>query len=250
MKALLFLPLLALLADAAEIREEAVRHANADFRVVRIEPDDLKVAWKDKTGEIFGTFDKVQEDFSKKGKTVRFLMNGGIFEPGCIPSGLLAQDWKIVLPLNPKDGKGNFFLKPNGVVSMWIGAHGGPEISTLEGWTERYELSRRTRDLRAPNFAVQSGPLLLIGGKRHPSFKEGSESRLHRNGIGIDADGKFVCAITVWGQEVNFWDFAGLFLHLGCKDALFLDGDISQMAVNPQKPVVSNRFASIFVVAD
>ncbi|MBX3741800.1 MAG: hypothetical protein KF712_12460 [Akkermansiaceae bacterium] len=180
MKFLLILLLLPAVSGAAEIREEKVHYANADFRVVRIEPDDLKVVWKDSAGEIFGTFDKVQEDFSKKGRTVRFLMNGGIFEPGCIPSGLLAQDWKVVLPLNTKDGKGNFFLKPNGVVSMWIGGHGGPQVSTVEDWKARYDLSRRVRDLRAPNFAVQSGPLLLIGGKRHPAFKEGSESRLHR----------------------------------------------------------------------
>jgi uncharacterized protein YigE (DUF2233 family) len=66
----------------------------------------------------------------------------------------------------------------------------------------------------------------------------------------VDAAGKLVFAITAQGQEVNFWDFAGLFLKLGCKDALFLDGDISMMAVNPDQPVASNRFAAMFVVAE
>ena len=59
-----------------------------------------------------------------------------------------------------------------------------------------------------------------------------------------------VFAITAAGADVNFWDFAGLFLKLGCKDALFLDGDISKMAVNPDRPVASNRFAAMFVVAE
>jgi uncharacterized protein YigE (DUF2233 family) len=49
---------------------------------------------------------------------------------------------------------------------------------------------------------------------------------------------------------VNFWDFAGLFLELGCKSALFLDGDISQMTVNPEKAVKSNQFGAMFVIAE
>ena len=52
------------------------------------------------------------------------------------------------------------------------------------------------------------------------------------------------------GEIVNFWDFAGLFLKLGCKDALFLDGDISQMAVNPGAPVESNRFGAMLVIVE
>jgi uncharacterized protein YigE (DUF2233 family) len=59
-----------------------------------------------------------------------------------------------------------------------------------------------------------------------------------------------VFAITAPGELVNFWDFAGLFLQLGCRDALFLDGDISQMAVDPDGPVASNRFGAMFVVAE
>jgi hypothetical protein len=31
---------------------------------------------------------------------------------------------------------------------------------------------------------------------------------------------------------------------------LFLDGDISQMAVHPAGPVASNRFGAMFVVAE
>ena len=49
---------------------------------------------------------------------------------------------------------------------------------------------------------------------------------------------------------MSFWNFAGLFLKLGCKNALFLDGDISQIAVNPDKPVSSNRFGAMFVVVE
>jgi uncharacterized protein YigE (DUF2233 family) len=49
---------------------------------------------------------------------------------------------------------------------------------------------------------------------------------------------------------VNLWDFAGLFLQLGCQDALFLDGAISQMDTNPAKAVSSNQFAAMFVIVE
>lgn len=98
--------------------------------------------------------------------------------------------------------------------------------------------------------AVQSGPMLLIDGVRHPAFRENSVNKLHRNGVGVDAKGLLVFAITDKDQWVNLWDFAGLFLKLGCRQALFLDGDISKMICNPDKPEPSNPFGAIFVIAE
>ena len=237
-------------SHAAEIREEAIEYASTKFRVVRIQPENLQLVWKNDAGEPYRTFDAAQKAFTAKGKTVKFLMNAGIFEPGGIPSGIHVEACKEWLPLNERAGEGNFFLKPNGVVSYWKGGHGGPVISPLEGWKARVQLAKKSRDYRHTEFAAQSGPLLLISGQRHPAFRKGSENKLHRNGIGVDAEKRFVCAITESGEEVNFWDFAGLFLSLGCQNALFLDGDISQMAVNPDKPVESNQFGAMFVVAE
>lgn len=224
---------------AIEIREEKVEYAGAKFRVVRISPKDLQLVWRDKSGAIYRDFPSVQAAFTKRGKTVKFIMNAGIFEPGGIPSGLHIENAKPVLPLNSQDGKGNFFLKPNGVVS-WNAASGKAKISPVEAWNKNETAA----------FAVQSGPLLLINGQRHPAFKDGSENRLHRNGVGVNAQHQLIFAITESREAVNLWDFAGLFLKLGCADALFLDGDISQMAVNPDKPVPSNQFGAMFVVAE
>jgi len=249
MKILLLLSLSIPLVHA-EVREEKIQHAGATFRVVRLEPDRLQLVWKDDQGQPYRTFDKVQAAYTQQGKTVRFIMNAGIFEPGGAPSGLHIQDGKQLLPLNERDGKGNFFLKPNGVAALWMGRHAGASIATVEEWKYRVDLSSRTRDLRAPVFAIQGGPLLLIDGKRHPAFIEGSTSRLVRNGVGVDSKGRFVFAITDKDQVVNFWDFAGLFLKLDCQDALFLDGTISQCAMNPTQPMESNAFAAMFVVAE
>lgn len=234
---------------SAEVKEEQVAYAGASFRVVKLEPKQVQLVWKDDKGEPYRTFDKVQAAFAKQGKTVKFLMNGGIFEPGGIPSGLYHEGSKDQgRPLNTAAGEGNFFLKPNGIFGI-VRRKGdtfieGGMVAKTDFFTDKTKAS--------PNFeyAVQSGPLLLDQGQRHPAFKEGSPNKKHRNGVGIDAEGRVVFAMTAKGQVVNFWDFAGLFLKLGCKNALFLDGDISQMAVNPDKPVASNPFGSIFVVAE
>ena len=68
--------------------------------------------------------------------------------------------------------------------------------------------------------------------------------------VGVNTQGRVVFAITEPGQLVNLWDFAGLFLKLGCQNALFLDGDISQMAVNPPKPLECNQYGAMFVVTE
>lgn len=232
-------------ARAAEVKEEAVTHAGVKFRVVRLAPERVKLVWRDELGKPFRTFDRVQAHFAKEGKAVKFIMNAGLFEEGGIPCGLYAEGGKTLLPLNARDGQGNFYLKPNGVFTTG-------SIRTSEQYqADEARLMRQSSFIRRADYlAIQSGPVLLMDGRRHPAFKEGSANKLHRNGVGIDAKHAIVFAITAKGEMVNFWDFAGLFESLGCKNALFLDGDISQMAVNPVKPVESNPFGAMFVVAE
>jgi uncharacterized protein YigE (DUF2233 family) len=200
--------------------------------------------WKDDKGTPYRSFDKVQTAFSQKGKTVRFIMNAGIFEPGGIPSGLHVENQKTLHPLNLADAPGNFFLKPNGV--LHTSSVAGQAEAAIVDATSFPKLETTLK----PGWAIQSGPLLLINGKRHPAFAQGSASKLARNGVGVDSEQRLVFAITDKGEVVNFWDFAGLFLQLDCKNALYLDGDISQMAVNPTKPIESNLFGAMFVVAE
>jgi uncharacterized protein YigE (DUF2233 family) len=228
----------------AAIREEQIEHAGTKFRVVRTAPDSLMLVWKDPAGEPFRSFDRVQQHFSKQGRKVVFLMNAGIFEPGGIPSGLHQEAGVLRHPLNLEAGKGNFFLKPNGVFGT------GGRMASVAFVEEAGKFPAREISGFRSDLALQSGPLLLTGGKRHPAFKEGSENKLLRNGVGVDGKGQVVFAITARGEKVNFWDFAGLFLQLGCKDALFLDGVVSQMAVNPIAPVSSNPFGAMLVIVE
>lgn len=242
--------LLAGVALGAPVVEERVEYAGSRFRVVRATPERVQVVWKDPHGVPYRTFDRVRDAFAKNGKTVGFLMNAGIFESGGIPCGLHVENRKTLHELNLADAPGNFFLKPNGV--FWIEGVGNKRqafITPSESFLKHNE-ALRFMSARWLECAVQSGPLLLIDGRRHPAFKEGSPNKLHRNGVGVDDQGHVVFAITDTGQVVNLWDFAGLFLKLRCKDALFLDGDISQSVVYPDKTVQSNQFAAMFVIAE
>lgn len=229
---------------AGEIREEAVSHAGVRFRVVRVEPASLQLVWKDAKGQPYRTFDKVQAAFSARGRKVKFLMNAGIFEPGGVPSGMYVEDGRELLPLNTRKGEGNFYLHPGGVFAWSTRSSTQPFIRISITGESAPQLPAKDC------MAIQAGPMLLIDGKPHPAFKEGSLNRLHRNGVGVDEEGRAVFAITAPGQLVNFWDFSGLFLKLGCKRALLLDGDISQMVVNPTAPVESNSFGAMVVVTD
>lgn len=68
-----------------------------------------------------------------------------------------------------------------------------------------------------------------LGGKLHPAFNKGSQSRKYRNGVGVCSDGKIRFVIS--HAPVNFYTFATYFRDgLDCPDALYLDGSISAYA--------------------
>jgi uncharacterized protein YigE (DUF2233 family) len=208
------------------------------YHILRTPADSVRILWKDSNGRQMRTLPEAARYLSGKGHKVDTLMNGGIFEPKGIPSGLLIQDGMELTPVNRTNGNGNFFLKPNGI--FLIGSNGAAVIST-----EEYPL----KDVKVL-CAVQSGPLLLRNSKIHPAFNAGSSSRLHRNGVGVAKDGTIVFAISDIrsGKLPNLHEFARLFQSLGCNDALFLDGDISQMRSGSDLSKPSNLFGSIIAV--
>jgi uncharacterized protein YigE (DUF2233 family) len=208
------------------------------YQILRATPASVRILWKDKYGTQLSTFPAVARAVQAEGETVDTVMNGGIFELGGVPSGLLVQDGKELRPVNRNHGDGNFFLKPNGI--LLIGSKGAEIVATEEYPPERV----------AVQYALQSGPLLLRHGVIHPRFSVDSASRLHRNGVGISKAGEVVLAITATDSArlPNLYEFAQLFLSLGCEDALFLDGVISQMRSGADLTTSSNNFGSIIVV--
>lgn len=238
-----FLLILATLLNFAVARAEEVpiKYQGTRYRTFTCTPEKVQLFWLDSSGKPFHQFSKLQEHLQAEGKRLLFIMNAGIFEEGGIPSGLLVVNGKIERPLNTSPGKGNFFLQPNGV--FYVDAQGGHIVSTQD-----YSKSKV-----APRCAVQSGPLLLNNSHIHHAFRAGSANRLHRNGVGILPDGRVLFAISEFQQEKrpNLYEFADFFRSQGCRDALFLDGDISQMVVDPSAPITpGNHFGAIFAVTD
>jgi uncharacterized protein YigE (DUF2233 family) len=93
--------------------------------------------------------------------------------------------------------------------------------------------------------------VLLNNGTVYPKFNKHSKHHLHRNGVGVNKAGNIIFAISVTHQKKmpSLYDFAQLFKYLNCKNALFLDGDISKMIINPKKKINHpNNFGCIIVV--
>jgi len=208
------------------------------YHVLRAAPDAVRIVWKDEKGRQLRTFREAAAFLKGQGLEVIALMNGGIFEPQGVPSGLLVQKGRELRPINRAEGKGNFYLQPNGI--FLIGSDGAAVVRTDEYPSPRIAVRE----------AVQSGPLLLREGKRHPAFSKTSDSRLHRNGVGITRDGEVVFVMTDFDSPKfpNLYEFAELFRSLGCEDALFLDGDLSQMHAGTDIGKPSNHFGSIIAV--
>ena len=225
----------------ADEQTKTVEFEGVSIQLYWTKASDLRLFWKDpKTQLPYKRFSKIQHAVQANGERIGAIMNGGIFEPGRIPTGLHVEDGKTLRPINLKDGDGNFYLKPNGVFS--IDANHQPAI--IE--SAEYAASRKQSQL-----AIQSGPILLHNNKIHPKFSKTSRHRRDRNGIGVTADGRILLACTTANQKkyVTLYEFASFFRAQGCTDALFLDGDLSELIVNPDGPVhVKNEYAAVIVV--
>jgi len=180
----------------------------------------IKMYWKDDYGVPLKSISRLKEWVETRKQTLVFAMNGGMYRPENIPQGLFIENGITRTPPDTSSGNGNFYLKPNGV--FYVTAHNKAVICATEAF-------KAVKDI---TYATQSGPMLVIDGKIHPEFKEGSSNVNIRNGVGILPDGKVVFAISA--SEINLYDFAAYFKALGCRNALYFDGYVSRMYL-PEK---------------
>lgn len=176
--------------------------------------DNVSFYWKDNNGKILRNIENLKKYVESKNQKLVFAMNGGMYDKNNFPQGLYIEKQKTIIGLDTSSGKGNFYLKPNGV--FYITTDNKAGICKTEDFGNNKKI----------NYATQSGPMLLINGKLHPEFKKGSQNLNIRNGVGILPGGQIVFAMSK--QEINFYDFANYFKNLGCKDALYLDGFVSR----------------------
>ncbi len=199
-------------AALAECRSEG-RYSVCEFDPSRVKIETFNL---DDSGVPLGTFAALETMLRQQGRKLLFAMNAGMFDLALRPIGLFIEDGVQAKKLNRRNGSGNFHLKPNGVFYIDDG-----KAAVVE--TERYAKLR----IR-PDFATQSGPMLVIDGAVHPKFSPTGVSQKIRNGVGVRDDGTVVFAITE--EPVNFHDFASLFRdRLQCPNALFFDGSVSSL---------------------
>lgn len=226
---------------------EQVEHEGGLYHLHRISQGNLaalELRWTGGDGTPLASFAALRRQLASEGKAIAFATNAGIYERGPKPCGLTVCDGKELVPLNLRDDEGNFYLKPNGV--FFVDAVG------KAGVMESQEYARAGLK---PRLASQGGPLLLRQGIMHPAFNPNSPNRRQRSAVGVrTSDGQVIFVLSdrddrVRGR-VTFHQLALFFLHLGCRDALFLDGDISEMVVDPAADAkfTPNTFAGMFVV--
>ncbi len=198
---------------------EAVEFEGTRFTVCTADPGrhEIRLVVNGRDGLPVREFDRLTDALGADASRLSFAMNGGMFEEDGAPVGLAVAGGENRHAINRREGPGNFHLLPNGV---FFGAREG-------GWrvlaTDAYAAHPRS-----PDFATQSGPMLVIDGAPHPRFDPNGTSLYLRNGVGVDAAGRAHFAIS--DQPVSFGRFARLFRdRLRCDNALFLDGSVSRL---------------------
>jgi uncharacterized protein YigE (DUF2233 family) len=165
----------------------------------------------------YRSFRAFAEDRPDEAAQVAFAMNGGMYGEDGRPIGYYVEHGKRLHNLNRGKGGGNFHLLPNGV---FFGTGASWAVLSTEEFAR--DVSKR------PEFATQSGPMLVINGKLHPKFDDDGESRNVRNAVGIDDQGRAHFVISE--GLLSFGRFARYFRdELKVKNALFLDGNVSAL---------------------
>jgi uncharacterized protein YigE (DUF2233 family) len=169
-------------------------------------------------GSPYGSVQALATALADGGLTPLMAMNAGMYLEDRSPQGLYIEAGRALAPLRTNDGGDtNFYLLPNGVFA--VESNGEAVVLTTEDYL--------AADLE-PEYATQSGPMLVIDGRLHPEFAEDGTSRFVRNGVGVRADGVVVFAISL--GTVSFGRFARLFRdRLATPNALYLDGYVSSL---------------------
>jgi uncharacterized protein YigE (DUF2233 family) len=148
---------------------------------------------------------------------VRFAMNAGMFGVDGQPIGYTVVDGKRTHTLNRANATGNFYMKPNGV---FFGTDGRWQVLSTDAFAATVG--------KRPEFATQSGPMLVIDGQLHPEIAPDGPSKKIRNGVGIDPAGRAHFVIS--DASISFGKLARYYRDvLKVPNALFLDGTVSQL---------------------
>ncbi|MEM1162670.1 MAG: phosphodiester glycosidase family protein [Pseudomonadota bacterium] len=171
---------------------------------------DLQLHWKNGEDQ-FWTLDAVREHLESQDRCVAFLSNAGIYGEDYAPLGLHIENGEQVRGVNPAKGSGNFSWN-SGVFAL---RDGRPEVRRHTAWPGN----------RGVNVANQSGPALVIGGKR-TSAGRSDAGRYSRGAIVSYRDGRAGFVHT--SSRIEFRRMVDLAQAKGrVQGMLYLDGRIN-----------------------
>ncbi len=211
-------------AQALDSSELAFEGQNYRIVHVDLKREQLSLHWREpQSGQAFGSIETLRQWGEAHGRRLLFAANAGIYDHRSAPLGLYVENGRTVVPLNLAHGNpasGNFSLLPNGVFVIYPDGRAAVRTSTAF-----------KTDGKAAQWATQSGPMLLIDGKLNEQFVDDSSSLKWRSGVCARTPTEVIFAVSE--APVNFHTFGRLFRDkLGCREALYLDGSISQLYVD------------------
>ncbi|MCA1633660.1 MAG: phosphodiester glycosidase family protein [Acidobacteria bacterium] len=128
--------------------------------------------WRNSAG---APYSSLADAYRQVGGDLLALTNAGIYSEKHTPEGLHIEGGRTLSALNPDNGDGNFYWKPNGVFYVTDDGAGIVESEKFDSLDERGDIRE----------ATQSGPLLVIEGEVNHNLKPDSRSLYVRNGIGV-----------------------------------------------------------------
>ena len=219
------------LADTGPCRSMQYERAAYTICEVDLRKHAVRLYWNRLDGSPYAYLSALPRDLENEGGRLLFATNAGVFDPKLKPVGLYVQGGRELVHANTKSGRGNFHMKPNGIFYI---SGGNAAVAETQAFLKQQP---------AADLATQSGPMLVMDGRLHPRFKEGSASLKLRTGVGVRADGKVIFAISQ--EPVSFESFARLFRDgQKCPNALFLDGGSASSFYAP----ALNRFSNVLPI--
>ena len=204
---------------------------NVRYGVYRADPAKLTLHWKNAKGTAYAGLGTLRRSLEAEGKRVIFLTNAGIYSENDTPAGLWVENGQTLVPLNTRNGKGNFHVQPNGVFYI---ENGRAHIKTTATYLQR------PLDLGA-DYSVHSATKYLDGQINH-RFNQTHSSPHKRNAVCTTGDGGLYFILSenygFDGEWPSLYRFAAALQHIGCTQALYLDGTLSAWYI----PTVSSTF--------
>lgn len=183
------------------------------YGIYQARTEQIHLHWKNEQGENYGFLTELRKALKDRYQ-VKMLMNAGIYSKNDVPAGLWIENGQQLNGLNTRRGGGNFHVQPNGVFAVV-----GERAYILP--TADYQRAGLT-----PRIALQSGPMLIINGVMNRQFKPTLASFYKRNAVCLDQQNQVLFVMTVKGAP-NLYEFSQGLLKIGCQQALYLDGNIS-----------------------